>query len=51
MVEGEADVVEFAVKKWRRSPVVLPAAGCAPHSEIEFRVCQWEEKAAVNLVT
>jgi hypothetical protein len=51
MVEGEADVVEFVVKKWRRSPVVLPAAGCAPHLEIGFRVCRWEEKAAVNLVT
>jgi hypothetical protein len=47
---GEADAVKFAVKRWRRSPVVLPAAGCAPHSEIGFRVCRWEERLPVNLV-
>jgi hypothetical protein len=47
---GEADAAKFAMKRWRHSPVVLPAAGCAPHSEIGFRVCRWEEKVAVNLV-
>jgi hypothetical protein len=34
--EEEADAVksgggEEAVKEWRRGPVVLPTAGCAPH--------------------
>jgi hypothetical protein len=41
---GEADAVKLTVKRWRRSPVVLPAASCAPHSEIGFRVCRWEER-------
>jgi hypothetical protein len=30
-----------AVAAWS---VVLLAAGCAPHSEIGFRVCRWEER-------